>query len=106
MHFSITEIAPGVAYGLIGCLKTSAPVMTSIASEKVNRMPGELTAEKCAWAARTQRDYLFTAVTSGETVTGCSASKVDATKLFTNLEPTCSGTDGESQLFFVGGTCM
>ena len=98
---SFTEIAPPVEYGSIGCLKSSAPVMTSIPKEVVNRMPGETTAEKCAWAARKQRNNLFAMKSGAE----CTASKVSATQILAKLESTCSGSKGERELFFVGGMC-
>ena len=98
----ITDIPPPVIYGSIGCLKSGDPVMTNIPKDEVDRMPGETMAEKCAWAARKQLNYMF-AVKLGASPE-CTASQDTAINILDKAkEGTCKGN--ERQLFFVGGMC-
>lgn len=95
-----------MAYGTISCLQSSAPVLTVIDNKMVGRMPGETFAEKCAWAARINRDHVF-AVTSGAPPK-CNSSKIFKVKpVFDAVnQMVCSDTPEERELFFVGGMVL
>lgn len=63
--FFISETPLPVIYGSIGCLWKRAISLTAIDGKMVQRMPGKKFAEKCAWAARLERDHVIT-VTFGK----------------------------------------
>ena len=87
--------------------KTVSDLVT-IDNEMVLRMPGKAFPEKCAWAARINRDNVI-AVTSGVNPK-CTSSKglrgSDKSIFDPMNQMVCVGTAGERELFFVGGIML
>ena len=104
----ISEIAPRVTYGTISCLQKNVSDLATIDNEMVLRMPGKVFPEKCAWAARINRDNVI-AVTSGVNPK-CTSSKglrgSDKSIFDPMNQMVCVGTAGERELFFVGGIML
>lgn len=74
----------------------------------VLRMPGKAFPEKCAWAARINRDNVI-AVTSGVNpkCTSSKGLKGSDKSIFDPMnQMVCVGTAGERELFFVGGIML
>ena len=82
--------------------------LATIDNEMVLRMPGKVFPEKCAWAARINRDNVI-AVTSGVNPK-CTSSKglrgSDKSIFDPMNQMVCVGTAGERELFFVGGIML